>query len=337
MDIAKTPKFSVAPMMDWTDRHCRFLHRQLTRHTLLFTEMVTSAAIVHGDQQRLLAFDDREQPVALQLGGSDPKELQDAARIGASFGYCEININVGCPSDRVQSGTFGACLMREPERVSECVMAMQSAVEVPVTVKCRLGVDEQDIDVALDRFADLMVAGGADAIYVHARKAWLQGLSPKDNRTIPPLDHARVYRLAERLAPLPVIINGGIDTLDEAERHLASVQGVMLGRAAYHNPLMLLDVDRRFFEDERLSPDMSEIIEVMMDYAESQMTSGVRLNHITRHMIGLANGMPGARRFRQILSTDACRSDASPDLIGRAFSALGATPTVFQPSARELV
>ncbi|MBN9058036.1 MAG: tRNA dihydrouridine(20/20a) synthase DusA, partial [Rhizobiales bacterium] len=224
-------KLSVAPMLDWTDRHCRYFHRLLSKEALLYSEMVVAEAILHGDRQRLLEFDPAEQPVALQIGGSDPAKVAEAARIGAEYGYAEINLNVGCPSDRVQSGTFGACLMREPQRVADCVAAMKAAVSIPVTVKCRIGVDDQDPEIALDTLADLVVAAGVDALWVHARKAWLQGLSPKENRDIPPLDYDRVYRLKARLPDLFIGINGGIKTLDEAERHLVHVDGVMIGRA----------------------------------------------------------------------------------------------------------
>ena len=231
-------RFSIAPMMDWTDRHCRHLHRLLTRNALLFTEMVTSAAVVHGDRERLLGFSEVEHPLAVQLGGSDPAELAEATRIAAGFGYDEINLNVGCPSDRVQSGRFGACLMADPELVATCVRAMRDATDLPVTVKCRLGIDDQDTEESLDRFINTMIGAGAAHIYVHARKAWLQGLSPKENRTIPPLDYPRVYRLAERVAPFEISTNGGIETLDAANAHLEHVAGVMLGRAAYHDPAM---------------------------------------------------------------------------------------------------
>jgi tRNA-dihydrouridine synthase A len=312
------PKFSVAPMMDWTDRHCRYLHRLLSRRTLLFTEMVTSAAVVHGNRERLLGYDAAEHPVALQLGGSDPAELAEAARIGAAFGYDEINLNVGCPSDRVQSGRFGACLMAEPALVADCVEAMKQAVAVPVTVKCRIGIDAQDIEAPLDAFADGLVAAGVDALYVHARKAWLEGLSPKENRDIPPLDYPRVYRLAGRLRPLPVMINGGIADLDAAEEHLKHVPGVMLGRAAYHDPMLLGEVDRRFFGEDRPTPALGDIVASMADYAEAELSHGARLNQIARHMLGLANSRPGARRFRQILSTDACRPGAGPEVLFRA-------------------
>ena len=308
--------------MDWTDRHCRYLHRQLTRRALLFTEMVTSPAVIHGDRERLLGFSDVEHPVAAQLGGSDPKELAEATRIAGEFGYDEINLNVGCPSDRVQSGRFGACLMAEPELVAECVRAMKDATGVPVTVKCRIGIDDQDTEESLDRFADLMVAAGADHLYVHARKAWLKGLSPKENRTIPPLDYPRVYRLAARLAPFEVSINGGIETLVAAEAHLTQMSGVMLGRAAYHEPAMLAEVDHRFFGDVERRFDLGAVMRVMADYAEGELARGVRLNTITRHMLGLANGRPGARTFRQILSVDACRKGAGPEVLLRALAAV---------------
>lgn len=309
-------------MMDWTDRHCRYLHRLLSRRALLFTEMVTSPAVVHGRREQLLGYDVSEQPLAVQLGGSDPAELAEASRICAEFGFAEINLNVGCPSDRVQSGRFGACLMAEPELVADCVRAMRDATDLPVTVKCRIGIDDQDTEESLDRFADLMAGAGAEALYVHARKAWLKGLSPKENRTIPPLDYPRVYRLAERLAPFPVMINGGIETLAAAEAHLAHVSGVMLGRAAYHDPLLLADVDHRFFGDPARPVDLGEIMERMAAYAEAQLGRGVRLNQIARHMLGLANGRRGARQFRRILSVDACRHGAGPEVIERAFGAL---------------
>lgn len=326
--LAEARRFSVAPMMDWTDRHCRYFHRQLTRQALLFTEMVTSAAIVHGDPERLLGFSEIEHPVAAQLGGSDPSELAEATRIAAGFGYDEINLNVGCPSDRVQSGRFGACLMAEPGLVAECVRAMKGATGLPVTVKCRIGIDDQDTEESLDRFADLMLAAGADHLYVHARKAWLKGLSPKENRTIPPLDYPRVYRLAERLAPFKLSINGGIETLDQAEGHLRHVAGVMLGRAAYHDPRLLAEIDHRFFGDAERNVSLPAIIATMAAYAEAELRGGARLNQITRHMLGIANGRRGARAFRQILSVDACRKGAGPDVLFRALAALEDAPAL---------
>jgi len=315
-------RFSVAPMMDWTDRHCRYLHRLLTKHALLFTEMVTSAAIVHGDRERLLGFRGIEHPVAVQLGGSDPTELAEATRIVEAFGYDEVNLNVGCPSDRVQSGRFGACLMAEPELVASCIRAMREVTHLPVTVKCRIGIDDQDTEESLDRFVDLMIGAGADHIYVHARKAWLKGLSPKENRTIPPLDYPRVYRLAARVAPFGMSINGGIETLDAAAEHLEHMSGVMLGRAAYHEPAMLAEIDHRFFGDVERRFDLGEIMRAMADYAEEELSRGARLNNITRHMLGLANGRPGARVFRQILSVDAARKGSGPEILLRALDAV---------------
>lgn len=321
-DLNQPRAFSIAPMMDWTNRHCRYLHRQLTRRALLFTEMVTSAAIIHGDRQRLLGYDATEHPVAVQLGGSNPEELAEVTRICADFGYDEINLNVGCPSDRVQSGKFGACLMAEPDLVARCIEAMKAASSVPVTVKCRIGIDDQDPEIALNTFADAMVSAGADALYVHARKAWLHGLSPKENRDVPPLDYPLVYRLAARLKPLPVAINGGIATLDEAETHLQSTLGVMLGRAAYKSPLILADVDQRIFGADTPTIDIFETLDRMTEYAAGQHAKGVRINQITRHMLGLANGKPGARLFRRILTVDSCHPDADASVIQKAAQAL---------------
>jgi tRNA-dihydrouridine synthase A len=303
-------RFSIAPMMDWTDRHCRFFHRLLTKNALLYTEMVTADAVIFGPRARLLGFDAAEHPVALQLGGSDPVKLADAAQIGAEFGYGEINLNVGCPSDRVQDGRFGACLMREPELVGACVAAMKRAVNVPVTVKCRLGVDDQDTEASLDRFADIVVNAGADALIVHARKAWLQGLSPRENRDIPPLDHARVYRLKERLGDFPVILNGGIASVEEAKHHLSYVDGAMLGRAAYENPGQLLAVDPLIFDAPPPAADLAAALEPLFPYIEQAMSEGARLNSITRHLLGLFRGQPGARSFRRHLAVEAVKPDA---------------------------
>ncbi|MBI4921003.1 MAG: tRNA dihydrouridine(20/20a) synthase DusA [Devosia nanyangense] len=326
--VDRARRFSVAPMMDWTDRHCRFFHRLLTRRALLFTEMVTSPAVIHGDRERLLGFSAGEHPVAVQLGGSDPAELAEATRIATAFGYDEVNLNVGCPSDRVQSGRFGACLMAEPELVAESVRTMKAATELPVTVKCRIGIDDQDTEQSLDRFADLMVAAGADHLYVHARKAWLKGLSPKENRTVPPLDYPRVYRLAARLAPFPVSINGGIETLADAEEHLKHVSGAMLGRAAYHEPMMLAEIDHRCFGEPARAVEIGDIMRAMADYAEGELAHGARLNQITRHMLGLANGRRGARLFRQILSVDAAKRGAGPEVLRRALAALEDAPVL---------
>lgn len=309
-------------MMDWTDQHCRYLHRLLTKRALLFTEMVTSAAVVHGNQQVLLGFHEVEHPVAVQLGGSDPVELAQAARICDEFGYDEINLNVGCPSDRVKSGRFGACLMAEPQLVAECVAAMKAVTQLPVTVKCRIGIDDQDVEVALDALADALVDVDIDGLYVHARKAWLNGLSPKENRDIPPLDYGRVYRLAARLSPLPVTINGGIGTLVEAVDHLEFTSGVMLGRAAYRYPMLLAEVDRKIFGEATEPPTLESVLTAMQAYVETECAKGVRVNQITRHMLGLAHGLPGARQFRQILSMEACVDGAGAEVIERAHNAL---------------
>jgi tRNA-dihydrouridine synthase A len=326
-------RFCIAPMMEWTDRHCRFFHRLLTRCARLYTEMLTTGAIIHGDRARLLGFDPAEHPVALQLGGSEPRDLALAARIAADLGYDEVNLNVGCPSDRVQEGRFGACLMAEPERVADGVAAMKAAVVVPVTVKCRLGIDDQDSEATLDRFADAVVAAGADALFVHARKAWLAGLSPRENRDVPPLDHARVHRLKQRLPRVPVIINGGIRTLQDCERHLAQVDGVMLGRAAYENPALLLAVDHELFGESAPLTDAREMIELLVPYIEREMAKGARLHNITRHVLGLFNGRPGARGYRRHLTTEAVKPGAGPDVLRDALSRVLDKTTEFAHTA----
>ena len=305
-------------MMDWTDRYDRYFLRLITTRALLYTEMVTANAVLHGDRERLLGFDPAEHPVAAQLGGSEPAALAGAARIAADFGYDEINLNVGCPSDRVQTGRFGACLMAEPALVADCVGAMRAAVEVPVTVKCRIGIDDQDAEEALARFVETVAATGCDTFIVHARKAWLQGLSPKENREIPPLDYDRVYRLKAARPDLTIVINGGITTLDAAEEHLALVDGVMLGRAAYQNPYLLADVDRRFCGDSRAAPTRTEIINGLVPYIERRMAEGVPLNHITRHILGLYQGVPGARAWRRYLSENAHRPGADARVVEQA-------------------
>ncbi|KQU70026.1 tRNA-dihydrouridine synthase A [Aminobacter sp. DSM 101952] len=315
-------RLAVAPMMDWTDRCCRYFHRQMTRDSLLYTEMVVADAVIHGARERLLGFDDCEHPVALQLGGSDPAKLAEAARIGEDFGYDEINLNVGCPSDRVQSGTFGACLMKTPGLVAEGVAAMKGAVKIPVTVKCRIGVDDQDPEPALDTLADDVFAAGADALWVHARKAWLEGLSPKENRDIPPLNYGRVYRLKARMPHRFIGINGGIQTLDEARAHLGHVDGVMLGRAAYHTPSILSGVDAMLRGEASENLDFAGLVDTMSDYAARHIAAGGRLGHVTRHMVGLFHGLAGARRFRQILSTDATRPGAGAEVLRQAFAAV---------------
>lgn len=317
-------KFSTAPMMDWTDRHCRVFHRHLTRRALLYTEMLTTGAIIHGDRERLLGFDTVEHRVALQLGGSDPRELAQAARIGEEFGYDEINLNVGCPSDRVKDGRFGACLMAEPELVARCVDAMKSAVVVPVTVKCRIGIDDQDPEVALDTLARAVVASGCDALIVHARKAWLNGLSPKENRDIPPLDYDRVYRLKSAMPDVPVIINGGIAGIVEAKAHLAHVDGVMLGRAAYQEPWRLLTVDADIFGETAPHPSMQDALESMMPYIEAQLARGTRLHAITRHFVGAFHAVPGARAFRRHLAEHGVKPGAGLGVLRDAIARVGA-------------
>jgi tRNA-dihydrouridine synthase A len=305
-------------MMDWTDRHCRFFHRLLSRRTRLYTEMVTTGAVIHGPREKLLGFSPEEHPVAVQLGGSEPRDLAMAARICVDLGYDEINLNVGCPSDRVQEGRFGACLMREPGLVGDCVAAMKAAVPVPVTVKCRIGVDEQDPEEALYGIADAVVQAGADALVVHARKAWLQGLSPKENRDVPPLDYGRVYRLKEAYPALPIAINGGISTLDEVEAHLAHVDGAMLGRAAYQSPEILLGVDRRLVGEEPPVADAFEALEAFEPYIAARLAQGVRLHQMTRHILGLFAGRPGARLFRRHLATEATKPGAGLDALRAA-------------------
>ena len=334
---AAAARFAVAPMMDWTDRHCRVFHRQLTRRALLYTEMITAEAVIHGDRARLLGFSAEEQPLALQLGGADPARLARAAAIAADFGYGEINLNVGCPSDRVQSGTFGACLMRDPALVADCVAAMKSAVAIPVTVKCRLGVDEQDTEVSLDALADAVVAAGADALWVHARKAWLEGLSPKQNRDIPPLDYERVYRLKQRLPHVFVGINGGIATLEAAAAHLAHVDGVMLGRAAYHDPEILAAVDARFYGEATQLLDGRAAVEAMIPYIERELAVGTRLSHITRHMLGLFHGAPNARAWRRILTVESVRPGAGIEVVHRALAALAPVDTIAPPASPSAV
>jgi tRNA-dihydrouridine synthase A len=297
-------------MMDWTDRHCRTFHRQLTKHALLYSEMVTAPAILHGDRARLLGMSDIEHPVALQLGGSDPAALAEAAAIGETFGYDEINLNIGCPSDRVQEGRFGACLMAEPELVGACVAAMQQQVKVPVTVKCRIGIDEQDSERDLQRFIDVVAGAGVRTFIVHARKAWLQGLSPKQNREVPPLDYARVYRLKAAHPELTIVINGGIADLNEAADHLQHVDGVMLGRAAYQTPYILAEVDRRFFDANAAVPTRAAAIEGLLPHIEGHLAGGGRLNNVVRHVLGLYHGEPRARVFRRHLSENAPRDGA---------------------------
>jgi tRNA-dihydrouridine synthase A len=302
-------------MMDWTDRHCRVFHRILSRRALLYTEMVTTGAVLHGDRQRLLGFDACEHPLALQLGGSDPLALATAAKIGEDFGYDEINLNVGCPSDRVKDGRFGACLMAEPALVADCVASMKCAVTIPVTVKCRIGIDDQDPEQALDTLARGVVAAGCDALIVHARKAWLNGLSPKENRDIPPLDYGRVYRLKAALPQVPVIINGGIAGIEEARAHLAHVDGVMLGRAAYQEPWRLLAVDPELFGEAPPHAGMKAALAALEPYVARELERGTRLHAITRHLVGAFFAVPGARAFRRHLAENGVRPGAGLEVL----------------------
>ena len=309
-------RLSVAPMMDWTDRHCRFFHRLLSPHARLYTEMVTSAALVRGHALRLLEHSHEEHPVALQLGGSDPAELAAAARLGATAGFDEINLNVGCPSDRVQSGRFGACLMREPTLVADCVKAMRDAVAVEVTVKCRIGVDEQDAYADLQRFTETMREAGVHMLTVHARKAWLSGLSPKENREVPPLDYPRVHRLKREFPDLVVAINGGIATVEAVQAQLAHVDGVMLGRAAYHDPYLLARLEHALYGVPL--PSRQSVLQRLRPYVEAELARGTALKHITRHLLGLYQGEPGARGFRRVLSEGAHLPGAGWALLERA-------------------
>jgi len=307
-------------MMDWTDRHCRVFHRLMTRRARLYTEMLTTGAIIHGDRHRLLGFDASEHPVALQLGGSDPRDLATSAKIGEDFGYDEINLNVGCPSDRVKDGRFGACLMAEPALVAACVGAMKRSVAIPVTVKCRIGIDDQDPEAALDALARSVIAAGADALIVHARKAWLDGLSPKENRDIPPLDYDRVYRLKASLPDVPVVINGGIASLAEARRHLGFVDGVMLGRAAYQEPWRLLTADPELFGEAAPHATMKDVFETMMPYIARELAQGVRLHSIARHFVGAFHGVPGARAFRRYLAENGVKPGAGVNVLRDAIA-----------------
>lgn len=302
-------------MMDWTDRHDRFFLRLITRRVLLYTEMVTTGAVLHGDRSRLLGFDASEHPIAVQFGGSDPADLAESARIAAGFGYDEVNLNVGCPSDRVQSGRFGACLMQEPELVARCVEAMRGAVAIPVTVKCRIGVDDQAPGEALPAMARAVREAGCETLIVHARKAWLEGLSPKENRDVPPLDYPLVYRLKEAMPDMEIVINGGIASLDEAQAHLAHVDGVMLGRAAYQNPYILAEVDARFYGDGHPPLSRHEVLEAFLPYVQGELARGTHLHAMTRHILGLFQGCPGARAFRRHVSENAPRPGAGVEVI----------------------
>jgi tRNA-dihydrouridine synthase A len=303
-------KFSIAPMMEWTDRHCRFFHRLLTRRATLYTEMITTGAVLHGDRARLMAFDPAEHPLALQLGGSHPRQLAQCARIAEDFGYDEVNLNVGCPSDRVQEGRFGACLMADPALVGDCVAAMVSGVKLPVTVKCRIGIDEQDPEEALEALTNAVKQAGVGALIVHARKAWLAGLSPRENRDVPPLDYARVYRLKAAHRDLQVVLNGGIVDLEQAVSHLSHLDGVMMGRAAYQEPWRLLAVDPALFGEPARFASPREAAEALVPHLERELARGTRLHAMTRHVLGLFRGVPGARAFRRHLAIEAVKPGA---------------------------
>jgi tRNA-dihydrouridine synthase A len=320
MMLAYPMPLCVAPMMDWTDRHCRYFHRQISGRTLLYTEMLTTGAVIHGERERLLGFSPAEHPVALQLGGSEPDKMAEAARIGEQWGYDEININVGCPSDRVQSGRFGACLMAEPELVARLVGAMREAVRIPVTVKSRIAIDELEEWPTLENFVRLVSAAGCSRFIVHARKAWLQGLSPKENRDIPPLRYELVHRLKSEFPHLDISINGGIKSLDAAAEHLRHVDGVMVGRAAYENPYLLAEADRRFFGSTEVPRDRHAVVEAMFPYIEERRSHGAPLNAITRHMLGLFQGLQGARAWRRYLSENVHKPGAGPEVVSAALA-----------------
>jgi len=315
---ADTHRLSVAPMMDWTDRHCRFFLRQVSRRVRLYTEMVTTGAVLHGDRERILGFSEAEQPVALQLGGSDPEAMARAAAIGADWGYAEINMNVGCPSDRVQSGRFGACLMAEPAMVAACVAAMRAACDVPVTVKSRIGIDDRDSYEELVAFIGTIAEAGCDTFIVHARKAWLSGLSPKENREIPPLRYDVVHRLKRDFPHLTIAINGGITSLDAAEAQLAHLDGVMIGREAYQNPWMLAEADRRIFGEDGPVRSRRDVVDGFLPYVETMRSRGVPLGSMTRHILGLYQAVPGARAFRRHLAENAHRQGAGPEVLRAA-------------------
>ncbi|MCW9048057.1 MAG: tRNA dihydrouridine(20/20a) synthase DusA [Gammaproteobacteria bacterium] len=315
-------KFSVAPMLDWTDRHARFFLRLITRHSLLYTEMITTGAIIHGDRSRHLDYNQEEHPVAIQLGGSEPDDLANCAKIAEDYGYDEINLNVGCPSNRVQSGMFGACLMAKPELVAECVAAMQNVVNIPVTVKHRIGIDENDSVEELFEFVEVVSKSGCNSFIVHARKAWLNGLSPKQNRDIPPLRYNVVHELKQSMPQLDIVINGGICDLETAEEQMKYVDGVMMGREAYHNPYLLSEVDQRFYESDQKVLTRFEIIEALYPYIEKELSKGVRLHSVTRHILGLFNGLPGAKKWRRYLSENATKREAEIDVLYKSLDYL---------------
>jgi len=319
-------RFCVAPMMDWTDRHDRRFLRLLSKRALLYTEMVTSAALIHGDSKALLEHSKEEYPLALQLGGSDPKQLAVASRMGSDAGFCEINLNIGCPSERVQNGAFGACLMAEPELVAECVSAMRAAVDIPVTVKCRIGIDDQDSEEALHQFVKTVKAGGCQLFIIHARKAILKGLSPKQNREIPPLDYPRVYRLKKEFPDLKIVINGGLTDLPSALQQLQHVDGVMLGREAYQNPYILSGVDSAFYGENLTPVSRQQALALYLPYVEFELAKGTPLQHISRHLLGLFKGERGGKQFRRYLSENAYKASAGIEVLTQACALTDTAP-----------
>lgn len=315
-------RFTVAPMMEWSDKHCRMLWRLISRHSVLYSEMVTTGAVLHGFRERFLDFDQREHPVALQLGGSNPSELAECAKLAQDWGYDEVNLNCGCPSDRVQNNMIGAILMAHPNLVADCIKAMQDAVEIPVTVKNRIGIDDMEDYPGLVNFVSTVAETGCTTFIVHARKAWLQGLSPKENREKPPLKYDMVYRLKQDFPDLEILINGGITTLDECQQHLQQVDGVMVGREAYSNPYLLAEVDQKLYNDDHEIPSRMQVAEAYMAYIEKELSKGTRLNHMTRHMLGLFQGMPGARLFRRHISENATKPGAGLEVVETALEAI---------------
>lgn len=311
-------RFSVAPMMDWTDRHCRYFHRLLSPNTLLYTEMVTTGALIHGDTERFLTFNQEEHPVALQLGGSDPEALAHCAVIAEKYNYDEVNLNCGCPSDRVQNGAFGACLMNSPDLVGKSVEAMIDACNIPVTVKCRIGIDDQDEYEGLQRFTESVIKAGCTSLTVHARKAWLKGLSPKENRNIPPLNYERVYQLKTEFPELEIIINGGIDHIEAVKRHLTKVDGVMMGRTAYQNPWILTEVENQIFNQTAPYSSPLDVLDALIPYIENQLSLGVRLSAMTKHILGLFQGRPGTKQFKRYISENAFKADAGIEVLETA-------------------
>ncbi|HEY9200659.1 MAG TPA: tRNA dihydrouridine(20/20a) synthase DusA [Gammaproteobacteria bacterium] len=319
--------FCVAPMLDWTDRHERYFLRLISAQAVFYTEMVTTGALIHGDRQRFLDFDQTEHPLALQLGGSNPAELVQCVRMAEDYGYDEVNLNVGCPSDRVQSGMFGACLMAEPQRVADCVAEMQAASNLPVTVKHRIGIDENDSIEELFRFVETVAEAGCKTFIVHARKAWLKGLSPKENRDVPPLRYDAVYQLKQAMPQLEIIINGGINTLQDAQLQLQHVDGVMMGREIYHNPYILAQVDQQFYHSSQEIPSRFEIIEAFLPYVETQLEQGTRLHAMSRHILGLFNGLPGAKKWRRHISENATREGAGVEVLQQALACVAEADT----------